>query len=91
MTLHSRSLFRLGLAGGAYSGTKYKMSIACPVERRDELRGQHRREEPVQVISVKRGGARLNRLPGANTGEMFMGTVKKGKPDLRKNGVFPAA
>ena len=31
-------------------------------------------------------GARLNRLPGASPGDMFMGTVKKGKPDLRKKG-----
>ena len=57
------------------------MSIACP-GRGDELRGQHRYEE-LYVISVKRWGARLS-LPGANIGEMFMGTVKKGKPDLRK-------
>ena len=59
-----------------------------PRGRGDELRGQHRREE-LYVISVKRWGSRLNRLPGANIGEMFMGTVKKGKPDLRKK-VFPA-
>ena len=31
-------------------------------------------------------GSRLNRLPGASPGDMFMGTVKKGKPDLRKKG-----
>ena len=35
-------------------------------------------------------GARLNRLPGASPGDMFMGTVKKGKPDLRKKGAPPA-
>jgi hypothetical protein len=36
-------------------------------------------------------GARLNRLPGASPGDMFMGTVKKGKPDLRKKGAPPRA
>lgn len=36
-------------------------------------------------------GARLNRLPGASPGDMFMGTVKKGKPDLRKKGAPPPA
>ena len=36
-------------------------------------------------------GARLNRLPGASAGDMFMGPVKKGKPDLRKKGARPAA
>jgi large subunit ribosomal protein L23e len=33
-------------------------------------------------------GARLNRLPGASPGDMFMGTVKKGKPELRKKGAI---
>lgn len=89
LTRHSRSLFRLGLAGGgAYSGTKYKMSIACPVGAVMNC-ADNTGAKNLYVISVKRWGARLNRLPGANTGEMFMGTVKKGKPDLRKK-VFPA-
>ncbi|CAG9466489.1 unnamed protein product [Pedinophyceae sp. YPF-701] len=34
-------------------------------------------------------GARLNRLPKASPGDMFLATVKKGKPDLRKK-VHPA-
>jgi len=29
-------------------------------------------------------GARLNRVPGAAPGDMCIGTVQKGKPDLRK-------
>eukprot|EP00158_Paraphelidium_tribonemae_P001759 Partr_v1_DN24775_c0_g1_i1_m37466 putative ribosomal protein len=41
------------------------------------------------IISVKRFGARLNRLPAAAVGDMVMATVKKGKPDLRKK-VMPA-
>lgn len=41
------------------------------------------------VISVKRFGARLNRMPAAAVGDMVMATVKKGKPDLRKK-VMPA-
>lgn len=74
--------------GGAYSGTKYKMSIACPVGAVMNC-ADNTGAKNLYVISVKRWGSRLNRLPGANTGEMFMGTVKKGKPDLRKK-VFPA-
>ena len=74
--------------GGAYSGTKYKMSIACPVGAVMNC-ADNTGAKNLYVISVKRWGARLNRLPGANIGEMFMGTVKKGKPDLRKK-VFPA-
>ena len=38
------------------------------------------------VIAVTGWGARLNRLPAAAPGDMFMATVKKGKPDLRKKG-----
>ena len=74
--------------GGAYSGTKYKMSIACPVGAVMNC-ADNTGAKNLYVISVKRWGSRLNRLPGANIGEMFMGTVKKGKPDLRKK-VFPA-
>merc|ERR1711964_286070 len=29
-------------------------------------------------------GARLNRLPSASIGDMFLASVKKGKPELRK-------
>lgn len=38
------------------------------------------------VTYITGWGSRLNRLPGASPGDMFMGTVKKGKPDLRKKG-----
>ena len=49
------------------------------------------------VISVTRTGARLNRLPAAGrfsplicyplaAGDMFIASVKKGKPELRKKG-----
>ena len=64
------------------------MSIACPVGAVMNC-ADNTGAKNLYVISVKRWGSRLNRLPGANIGEMFMGTVKKGKPDLRKK-VFPA-
>lgn len=41
------------------------------------------------VVSVKRTGARLNRLPAAAAGDMVIATVKKGKPELRKK-IMPA-
>ncbi len=40
------------------------------------------------IISVKGIKGRLNRLPAAGVGDMVMATVKKGKPELRKKGVF---
>ena len=39
------------------------------------------------VIAVKGVKGRLNRLPAAGCGDMFVSTVKKGKPELRKKGM----
>lgn len=36
------------------------------------------------VIAVYGIKARLNRLPTCGVGDMFVATVKKGKPELRK-------
>lgn len=36
------------------------------------------------VIAVHGIRGRLNRLPAAGVGDMFVATVKKGKPELRK-------
>lgn len=41
------------------------------------------------VIAVQGIRGRLNRLPAAAVGDMFVSTVKKGKPELRKK-VMPA-
>jgi len=43
------------------------------------------------VISVCGWGSRLNKLPSASCGDMFMASVKKGKPDLRKKGAWVPA
>ncbi len=40
------------------------------------------------VISVVGFGARLNKLPAAAAGDMVMASVKRGKPELRKKGVW---
>jgi len=39
------------------------------------------------IISVKGIKGRLNRLPAAGVGDLVLGTVKKGKPELRKKGM----
>lgn len=41
------------------------------------------------VIAVHGIKGRLNRLPAGGAGDMFVATVKKGKPELRKK-VMPA-
>ena len=40
------------------------------------------------VIAVYGVKGRLNRLPAAGVGDMFVATVKKGKPELRKKGKY---
>ena len=40
------------------------------------------------VIAVHGIKGRLNRMPAAGAGDMFVATVKKGKPELRKKGMF---
>lgn len=40
------------------------------------------------VIAVHGIRGRLNRLPAAGVGDMFVATVKKGKPELRKKVSF---
>ena len=40
------------------------------------------------VIAVYGVKGRLNRLPAAGVGDMFVATVKKGKPELRKKGIL---
>ncbi len=40
------------------------------------------------IISVKGYGGRLNRVPQGTVGSMFIGSVKKGKPELRKKGAL---
>ena len=38
----------------------------------------------LHMMASKRCGARLSRMPSASLGDMFLATVKKGKPELRK-------
>jgi large subunit ribosomal protein L23e len=40
------------------------------------------------IMAVKCIKGRLNRLPAGGVGDMVLATVKKGKPDLRKKGIF---
>ena len=40
------------------------------------------------VIAVSGIKGRLNRLPTATSGDMFVASIKKGKPELRKKGEF---
>ena len=68
--------------GGA-AGNKYKMTLGLPVGAVMNC-ADNTGAKNLYIISVKRVGGRLNRLPAAGVGDMVMATVKKGKPELRK-------
>jgi len=70
------------------TGSKFRVTVACPVGCVMNC-ADNTGAKNLYVISVKGIGARLNRLPAAGVGDMFMATVKKGKPELRKK-VTPA-
>lgn len=59
----------------------YNSSLKSPFPVQLQLRHHHH-----AALSGIRG--RLNRLPAGALGDLFVGTVKKGKPELRKKGAF---
>ena len=70
-------------AGNGAAGNKFRMATGLPVGAVMNC-ADNSGAKNLYVISVKRIGARLNRLPAAGVGDMIMACVKKGKPDLRK-------
>merc|ERR1719183_2780163 len=75
-------------ARGGRSGIKLKISscmpVACVMNCADNTGAKN-----LYIIAVTKIGARLNRLPRGSVGELFLASVKKGKPELRKK-VIPA-
>ncbi|KAG5681884.1 hypothetical protein PVAND_011291 [Polypedilum vanderplanki] len=73
---------------GGSAGGKFRISLGMPVGAvincADNTGGKN-----LYVIAVHGIRGRLNRLPSAGVGDMFVATVKKGKPELRKK-VMPA-
>lgn len=64
-------------------GNKFRLTVALPVGAVMNC-ADNTGARNLYVISVKRVQGRLNRLPAAGVGDMFMASVKKGKPELRK-------
>ena len=75
-------------ARGGRSGIKYRIScglpVACVMNCADNTGAKN-----LYVIAVTKIGARLSRVPSGSVGELFLASVKKGKPELRKK-VLPA-
>ena len=75
-------------ARGGRSGVKNKISCciptACVMNCADNTGAKN-----LYVVAVTMIGSRLNRLPKGSVGELFLASVKRGKPELRKK-VMPA-
>ena len=75
-------------ARGGRSGIKLRISAGlptlCVMNCADNTGAKN-----LYVIAVTMIGARLNRLPKGSVGELYLASVKKGKPELRKK-VMPA-
>ncbi len=71
------------LGKSSRSGTKLKISSCLPtgavINCADNTGAKN-----LFVISVTQIGARLNRFPKGSVGDMFLCSVRKGKPELRK-------
>jgi len=75
-------------ARGGRSGIKYKISNCLPVAAVMNC-ADNTGAKNLYVIAVTKIGARLSRVPSGSVGELFLASVKKGKPELRKK-VLPA-
>ena len=71
--------------GGGGSGAKFRVSLGLPVGAVMNC-ADNTGAKSLYIISVKGIKGRLNRMPAACVGDLVLGTVKKGKPELRKKG-----
>ena len=65
------------------SGTKLKISSCLPTAAIINC-ADNTGAKNLFIISVTQIGARLNRFPKGSVGDMFLCSVRRGKPELRK-------
>merc|ERR1711953_728097 len=78
---HTATMSKRGRGGAA--GAKFRMSLALPVGAVMNC-ADNTGAKNLYIIAVNGIKGRLNRLPSAAAGDMFVASVKKGKPELRK-------
>merc|ERR1712096_220624 len=69
-------------AGGRVGG-KFRISLALPVGAVMNC-ADNTGAKNLYIIAVNGIKGRLNRMPSATSGDMFVASCKKGKPELRK-------
>merc|ERR1712154_133989 len=72
---------------GGSAGGKFRIALGLPVGAVMNC-ADNTGAKNLYVIAVGGIKGRLNRLPAAGCGDMFIATVKKGKPELRKKVVI---
>merc|ERR1712206_7300 len=70
-------------ARGGRNGIKLKITNSLPVASVMNC-ADNTGAKNLYMIAVGGCGARLNRMPVGSFGDMFLASVKKGKPELRK-------
>merc|ERR1712013_251815 len=68
---------------GGRNGVKVKISNCLPVASVMNC-ADNTGAKNLYMIACTGIGARLNRFPAGSVGDMFLASVKKGKPELRK-------
>jgi large subunit ribosomal protein L23e len=68
---------------GGSAGAKFRIALGLPVGAVINC-ADNTGAKNLYIIAVTMTGARLNRIPKGSVGELFLGSVKKGKPELRK-------
>jgi hypothetical protein len=77
------SVLILSITGAGTSGNKFRLTLGLPVGAVLNC-ADNSGAKSLFVIEPFRSGSHLNRLPDAGVGDMFVASVKKGKPELRK-------
>merc|ERR1711874_855517 len=68
---------------GGLNGVKVKISNCLPVAAVMNC-ADNTGAKNLYMIACGGTGARLNRMPAGSVGDIFLASVKKGKPELRK-------
>ena len=73
----------LSIARGGRNGIKLKITNSLPVASVMNC-ADNTGAKNLYMIACTGIGSRLNRFPAGSVGDMFLASVKKGKPELRK-------
>merc|ERR1711971_1434493 len=83
MGINKQNLSMAKRGRGGRNGIKVKISNCLPVAAVMNC-ADNTGAKNLYMIAVGGIGARLNRTPAGSVGDMFLASVKKGKPELRK-------